>query len=260
MVCHASAWDFFDKDDYRIKMCTKINMNDLIVVHHEMGHIQYFMQYSNLPIMFRMSANPGFHEAIGDTIALSVSIPDHLKAVGLLPDYERDHEQDINYLYKQALHKIAFLPYAYMLELWRWRVFDGTYAEPDDYNRGWWDLRYRMQGVRPPMARNHSSDFDPGAKTHVAEGTPYIRYFVAHIVQFQFYKALCDAAGYQGQLHHCDFYNSKEAGRRLARMLRLGASVPWTEAMRDLTVSLFLYLLYTFDRVETAQQGEFARV
>lgn len=143
--------------------------------------------------------------------------------------------QDINYLYKQALHKVAFLPYAYMLELWRWRVFDGTYATADDFNKGWWDLRYQMQGVRPPVPRNHSTDFDPGAKTHVAEGTPYIRYFVAHIVQFQFYKALCDAAGYKGQLHHCDFYNSKEAGRKLAAMLRLGASVPWTEAMRNLT-------------------------
>lgn len=233
LICHASAWDFCNKKDFRIKMCTQIRMEDFITIHHEMGHIQYYMQYADQPLTFRNGANPGFHEAIGDTIALSVSTPKHLQAVELLSDYIDDHEHNINYLYKQALSKIAFLPYGFLLDSWRWQVFNGTLPY-DKWNEAWWDFRENYQGVVPPLTRSED-DFDPAAKSHVGDNTPYIRYFVAHIIQFQFYKSMCEAAGFKGQLHKCDFYKSLPAGNLLKDMMKLGASVPWPVAMTTMT-------------------------
>lgn len=191
-VCHASAWDFYNAKDFRIKMCISVNMGDFVVIHHEMGHIEYYMQYSGQPIPFRNGANDGFHEAIGDTMALSVSTPKHLKAIGLLPDLPNAN-QDINFMMRQALQKVAFLPFGYLIDLWRWKVFDGTY-NTSYWNRGWWDLRSKYQGITPPVPRSES-DFDPAAKSHINDNTPYLRYFIAFIVEFQFYQALCSASG-----------------------------------------------------------------
>ncbi|XP_064594923.1 angiotensin-converting enzyme-like [Liolophura sinensis] len=233
VVCHASAWDFSNRHDYRIKMCTDITMEDLIVIHHEMGHIQYYLQYKDLPITYRTGANPGFHEAVGDTLALSVSTPGHLRKIGLLTSSNTSYESTINFLLKIALEKIAFLPFGYLIDQWRWSVFSGE-TQPRDYNEKWWDLRCKYQGVSPPVTR-HETDFDPGAKYHVASNTPYIRYFVSFIVQFQFHKALCDAAGHKGPLHECDIYRSKEAGTLLSDMLKMGASKPWPDAMYRIT-------------------------
>lgn len=233
VVCHASAWDFYDGKDVRIKMCTKIDMESLITVHHEMGHIQYYLQYAKQRVAFREGANPGFHEAIGDTMALSVSTPTHLKAIGLLPDYVPDQEQDINYLFKTALDKIAFLPFGYLVDNWRWNVFNGNY-DYDSWNQKWVDLRLRYQGIIPPVPRNND-DFDPGAKFHVPSNSPYMSYFVSFVIQFQFYENMCKAAGHQGPLYRCDFYKSKKAGELFSKMLSLGSSLPWPEAMKVMT-------------------------
>ncbi|XP_067685542.1 uncharacterized protein [Haliotis asinina] len=233
VVCHASAWDFSNKKDFRIKMCTDINMEDLITIHHEMGHIQYYLQYKDQPIAFKGGANPGFHEAIGDTMALSVSTPKHLRKIGLLKNLVDDNETDINFLMKMALEKIAFLPFGYLIDQWRWSVFSGD-TPPEEYNRKWWDLRCKHQGLTPPIHRGES-DFDPGAKYHVPANTPYIRYFVSFIIQFQFHKALCQAANQTGPLHKCDIYQSKAAGERLSNMLKMGQSKPWPDAMEIIT-------------------------
>ncbi|MCP3661004.1 MAG: hypothetical protein GY696_00675, partial [Gammaproteobacteria bacterium] len=233
VVCHASAWDFYNAKDYRIKMCTQVTMDDLVVIHHEMGHVEYYLQYSKQPIAFRRGANPGFHEAIGDTMALSVSTPGHLNAIGLLPGYKSDPQQDLNYLYRQALDKIAFLPFGYIVDNWRWMVFNGTY-NMNNWNQGWWNLRFKYQGIVPPVSRS-ASDFDPGAKFHIPNNMPYIRYFVATVVQFQFYQSLCKASGYTGPLHQCDFYKSKAAGTKLAAMLKLGSSRPWQDVIQQIT-------------------------
>ncbi|KAI0233168.1 Angiotensin-converting enzyme [Lamellibrachia satsuma] len=229
VVCHASAWDFFNQKDFRIKQCSEVTQEWLFTTHHEMGHIQYFLQYKDQPVWFRDGANAGFHEAIGDVMELSVNTPAHLHKIGLLPILDDDSETDINYLMSVALKKVAFLPFGYLIDQWRWKVFSGE-AKPADYNKAWWKLRCQYQGVAPPVERT-SDDFDPGAKFHVPNNTPYIRYFVSFIVQFQFHKALCDAAGHHGPLHQCDIYRSKEAGKLIGDMLKLGSSVPWTEAM-----------------------------
>ncbi|KAM5273113.1 angiotensin-converting enzyme isoform 3-T3 [Ctenodactylus gundi] len=173
VVCHASAWDFYNGKDFRIKQCTTVNMEDLVVVHHEMGHIQYFMQYKDLPVAFREGANPGFHEAIGDVLALSVSTPKHLHSLNLLSSEGGSYEHDINFLMKMALDKIAFIPFSYLLDQWRWRVFDGSITK-DNYNQEWWSLRLKYQGLCPPVSRSQG-DFDPGAKFHVPSSVPYIR-------------------------------------------------------------------------------------
>ncbi|KAL8561905.1 hypothetical protein ACOMHN_046695 [Nucella lapillus] len=235
VVCHASAWDFFDGKDFRIKMCTDITMEDLIVIHHEMGHIQYYLQYKHQPSLFKSGANPGFHEAIGDTLALSASTPKHLKTIQLLEHVEQDPEADLNFLLQMALEKVAFLPFGYLIDQWRWSVFSG-HTTPQHYNDHWWQLRCKYQGISSPIPRN-ATDFDPGAKYHVPANTPYIRYFVAHVLQFQFYKALCHAAGHAGSLHTCDFYRSKEAGQLLSNMLQLGSSKPWPQALEQITGS-----------------------
>ncbi|NXN98104.1 ACE enzyme, partial [Rhinopomastus cyanomelas] len=233
VVCHASAWDFYNRKDFRIKQCTVVTMDDLITVHHEMGHVQYFLQYMDQPISFRDGANPGFHEAVGDVMALSVSTPKHLHSINLLDQVTDNEESDINYLMSIALDKIAFLPFGYLMDQWRWKVFDGRIKE-DEYNQQWWNLRMKYQGLCPPIPRSED-DFDPGAKFHIPANVPYIRYFVSFIIQFQFHQALCAAAGHTGPLHKCDIYESKEAGKILGNALKLGFSEPWPEAMQRIT-------------------------
>ncbi|KAI9554639.1 hypothetical protein GHT06_019912 [Daphnia sinensis] len=240
IVCHASAWDFCNGKDFRIKQCTKITMEDFITVHHEMGHIQYFLQYKHLPLVYREGANSGFHEAVGDALALSVQTTKHLKEIGLLDKSSpQDHEATINYLLLTALDKIAFFPFAYIMDKWRWDVFDGSISSAD-YNCHWWKLREEYQGIRSPVTRAEV-DFDPGAKYHIAANVEYIRYFVSFVIQFQFYKSMCITAGQYDPnnpalpLHECDFYRSKEAGAKLGAMLAMGSSRPWPEAMRALT-------------------------
>ncbi|KAK3105656.1 hypothetical protein FSP39_002751 [Pinctada imbricata] len=233
VVCHASAWDLYTGTDFRIKMCTNVNMNDLVVVHHEMGHIVYDMEYAHQPVSFMNSANNGFHEAIGDLIALSVVTPIHLHKIGLLDKVVDNQETDINFLMKMALEKIAFLPFGYLIDQWRWSVFRGDTTE-DQYNKHWWDLRCKYQGIYPAIKRTEE-DFDPGAKWHIPGDTPYIRYFISYVIQFQFHKALCNAAGHIGPLHKCDIYQSKAAGDLLRKAMSLGASKPWPDAMQVIT-------------------------
>jgi peptidyl-dipeptidase A len=231
VVCHASAWDIDAKSDVRIKMCIQIREEDFRTIHHELGHNFYQRAYSNQPPVFQNSANDGFHEAVGDTIALSVT-PEYLKQIGLI-DTVPPASGDIDYLLKQALEKVAFLPFGLTIDKWRWEVFGGS-VKPDQYNKAWWDLRLKYQGVAPPAPRTET-DFDPGAKFHVPSNTPYMRYFLARILQFQFQRALCREAGYSGPLHRCSIYNNKVAGERLNQMLALGQSKPWQEALAMLT-------------------------
>lgn len=239
LTCHASAWDFFKDDDFRIKMCTEITMRDYGIVHHEMGHIAYDQQYKIQPVVFRDGANPGFHEAVGDSLALSVLTPKHLQKLGLLQNLNYDHKQEINYLMYVALGKVAFLPFGYLVDNYRWELFRED-IKPEDLNCGWWKLRQKIQGVVPPVVRTEQ-DFDPGAKYHIPGNVPYIRYFVSYILQFQFHKAMCKVAGeYQENdperpLHRCDIFESKEAGRKFSDMLKLGKSVPWPDALEKLT-------------------------
>lgn len=233
VVCHASAWDVDLVEDVRIKMCIDPTAEDFTTIHHELGHNFYQRAYSQQPVLFRDSANDGFHEAIGDAIALSVT-PEYLVRIGLL-SHAPDTSRDIGLLMQRALEKIAFLPFGLLIDQWRWQVFSGQ-VPPDQYNKAWWDLRLKYQGIAPPSARGEEF-FDPGAKYHVPANTPYARYFLAHILQFQFHRALAQAAGCTGPLHRCSIYESKEAGTRLNAMLEMGLSRPWPEALEALTGS-----------------------
>ncbi len=231
VICHASAWDVDSKDDLRIKMCIQINEEDFRVIHHELGHNFYQRAYDTQPPLFQNSANDGFHEAVGDTIALSVT-PEYLKKIGLI-DTVPASSQDIDYLLQHALEKVAFLPFGLLVDKWRWEVFSGQ-VKPEEYNKAWWELRRKYQGIAPPVERSEA-DFDPGAKFHVAANVPYMRYFLAAILQFQFQRALCREAGYTGPLHRCSIYGNKVAGERLNKMLAMGVSKPWPEALEELT-------------------------
>ncbi|XP_077483440.1 angiotensin-converting enzyme-like [Amblyomma americanum] len=233
VVCHPSAWDFCANSDVRIKQCTEVKMGDLLTIHHEMGHVEYYLNYAKQPAFFKGGANPGFHEAIGDTIALSVATPEHLKVIGLLKGTGGDEEAELNYLYSIALNKVAILPSAYVYDLWRWNVFRGVY-KPDNYNEAWWKLLLKYQGICPGVARS-VDDFDAPSKYHISANVPYIRYFVSVVLQFQFYKALCEEANHVGPLHKCDFYRSKEAGKLFGGVLALGKSKPWPEVLGILT-------------------------
>lgn len=231
VVCHASAWDLDNLDDIRIKMCIQKTAEDFSVIHHELGHNFYQRAYKQQPFLFKNSANDGFHEAIGDTIALSIT-PSYLKQIGLLEDVP-DASKDIGLLLKQALDKIAFLPFGLMIDQWRWKVFSGEIT-PAQYNQAWWDLTEKYQGVKAPTARSEA-DFDPGAKYHVPGNVPYTRYFLAHILQFQFHQALCETAGDKGPVHRCSIYGNQAAGEKLNKMLELGSSKPWPEALKEVT-------------------------
>jgi len=231
VVCHASAWDIDGKDDLRIKTCLQVRGVDFVTVHHELGHNFYQRAYKNQPYLFQSGANDGFHEAIGDAIALAIT-PEYLHKVGLL-DTIPTGDDDIPELLKQSMERVAFLPFGLMIDQWRWKVFSGE-IKPADYNKAWWDLRLKYQGVAPPDKRSEA-DFDPGAKYHVAGNVPYIRYFLAHIYEFQFYRALCKASGYRGPLNRCTFYGSKEAGDKFNQMLEVGQSRPWPVALETMT-------------------------
>jgi peptidyl-dipeptidase A len=231
VVCHASAWDVDSRDDLRIKMCTTVGAEDFRTVHHELGHNYYQRAYKDQPTLFRGGANDGFHEAIGDTITLSIT-PEYLRQIGLL-DTVPDASKDIGLLLQQALDGVAFLPFGLLIDKWRWQVFSGEIT-PDEYNTAWWSLRTQYQGVQPPNDRPADA-FDPGAKFHIPGSVPYMRYFLARILQYQFYKAACDEAGWTGPLHRCSFYGSKEVGARLNAMLELGQSQPWQDALHAFT-------------------------
>lgn len=233
VVCHASAWNLDNVDDLRIKMCTRVNADDFVTVHHELGHNYYQRAYNQQPMIFRNSANDGFHEAIGDMIALSVT-PEYLVQVGLLDEANvPGADRDTGLLLRQAMDKVAFLPFGLLIDRWRWGVFDGSIT-PDNYNAAWNEMRLRYQGIVPPTERSEEN-FDPGAKYHVPNNVSYTRYFLARILQFQFYQAACEQAGWDGPLHRCSFYGNQEVGERLNAMLEMGSSRPWPEALEAFT-------------------------
>ena len=232
VVCHASAWQMDAYEDVRIKMCIEPDYDSLTTIYHELGHVYYDLWYKNQPFMFQGGAHDGFHEAIGDTITLSMT-PAYLAKIGLVPGSAESRKAEINAQMKLALQKIAFLPFGKVIDEWRWKVFSGEIT-PDQYNAAWWALREKYQGVAPAVARSEV-DFDPGAKFHVPGNTPYTRYFLSFILQFQFQKALCEAAGHKGPLDQCSIYGNKEAGQKFAAMLSKGASQPWQETLYELT-------------------------
>ncbi len=231
VVCHASAWAIDFSDDLRIKMCIEPTAEDFVTIHHELGHVFYFQAYRDQDPLFRAGANDGFHEAVGDTVALSVT-PAYLRRIGLIDELPPD-DAALSGLMRRALDKIAFLPFGLVIDSWRWKVFSGE-IPPERYNAGWWELRRKYQGIAPPVPRSER-DFDPGAKYHVPANTPYTRYFLAAVLQFQAHRALCRVAGHEGPLHTCSIHGSEEAGRRLRRVLAMGASRPWQDALFELT-------------------------
>jgi peptidyl-dipeptidase A len=235
VICHASAWDIDQVDDVRIKMCTKVNSDDFVTIHHELGHNYYQRAYNKQSFLYLNGANDGFHEAIGDSIALSIT-PQYLVDIKLLdPAKVPSADKDIGLLLRQAMDKVAFLPFGLLIDRWRWGVFDGS-IKPADYNKAWTDMRLRYQGIVPPSDRAADA-FDPGAKFHIPGNTPYTRYFLARILQFQFYEAACKIAGWKGPLHRCSFYGNKAVGAKLDAMLKMGASKPWPDALQAYTGS-----------------------
>ncbi|CAN5304741.1 M2 family metallopeptidase [soil metagenome] len=233
VVCHASAWDVDAKDDVRVKMCIKVDGDDFVTIHHELGHNYYQRAYNKQSNLYQNGANDGFHEAIGDTIALSIT-PQYLVQIGLLDASKvPDPDKDIGLLLKQAMDKVAFLPFGLLVDKWRWGVFSGKIT-PANYNKAWNDLRLEYQGITPPVARTEA-DFDPGAKYHIPGNTPYTRYFLARLYQFQFYQAACKQAGWKGPLHRCSFYGNKVVGAKFNAMLEMGQSKPWPDALQAFT-------------------------
>jgi peptidyl-dipeptidase A len=220
VICHASAWDLDAKDDIRIKMCTKVNADDFVTIHHELGHNYYQRAYKAQPFLYANGANDGFHEAIGDTVALSIT-PDYLVKIGLL--------------LRQAMDKVAFLPFGLLIDKWRWGVFSGE-IPATGYQAAWDRLRLQYQGIKPPVARDETK-FDAGAKYHIPAAVPYTRYFLARVLQFQFYKAACDQSGWKGPLHRCSFSDNKTVGTKLNAMLSMGQSKPWPDALQVFTGS-----------------------
>ena len=233
VVCHASAWNLDNKDDVRIKMCIKPNGDDFVTIHHELGHNYYQRAYKDQSYLYLNGANDGFHEAIGDAVALSIT-PEYLVQIGMLPRARvPSADKDIGLLLRQAMDKVAFLPFGLLVDRYRWGIFDGSIS-PAQYNSAWTKLRTDYQGIVPPVARPADA-FDAGAKFHIPGNTPYTRYFLARILQFQFYQAACDQAGWKGPLHRCSFYGNKDVGQKLNAMLELGASKPWPDALEALT-------------------------
>lgn len=233
VICHASAWDLDNKEDVRIKMCTEVNKEDFDTVHHELGHNFYQRAYKDQDLLYKDGAHDGFHEAIGDFVGLSIT-PEYLKQIGLIDESEMPPaEADTALLLNTALTKVAFLPFALTVDGWRWDVLSGETA-PEDYNDAWWAKRLELQGIIPPGERPADA-FDPGAKYHIPGNTPYLRYFLSFVMQFQFHKAACEQAGWEGPLHRCSIYDNREVGERFNAMMEMGASKPWPDALESFT-------------------------
>jgi peptidyl-dipeptidase A len=231
--CHASAWHMDAGQDVRIKQCIDATQEELMTVYHELGHVFYYLSYKDQPYLFQSGANDGFHEAIGDTVNLSMT-PAYLHQIGLTGAVQRSEQATINQQMDVALEKIAFLPFGLLVDKWRWDVFSGK-VKPDQYNQHWWDLKLKYQGIVPPIARTEADLFDPGAKYHVPGNTPYMRYFLAAVLQFQFHRSLCKKAGHTGPLHECSIYGNKDAGAAMIKLLSLGASQPWQDTLFEAT-------------------------
>ncbi|KAI4468733.1 angiotensin-converting enzyme [Holotrichia oblita] len=221
--CTASAWDFCNKIDYRLKQCTEVTMDDLITVHHEMAHIQYYLQYSEQPYLYRDGANPGFHEGIANAMVLSVYNPVHLHRVGLFNNNTDTYELNMNFLMTMALRKVAYAPFALLVDQNGVRTM----------NFNWWELRLLYQGIVPPIARNEGH-LDAVAKRHIPADLPYMKYYVALLLEFQIFDALCGAMGHTAQLHTCDIYRSREAGRILTDIMQAGKAKHWKDVLRTL--------------------------
>ncbi len=233
VVCHASAWDLDDEEDIRIKMCTEVNAEDFYTVHHELGHNYYQRAYKDVDYLYKDGAHDGFHEAIGDFVSLSIT-PIYLQKIGLITeDQIPGPEADTALLLNTALDKVAFLPFALTVDQWRWGVLSGE-TPPERYNEAWWDLRTANQGIIPPGPRPEDA-FDPGAKYHIPGNTPYLRYFLSYVMQFQFHKAACEMAGWEGPLHRCSIYGNEEVGEKFNTMLELGATQPWPDVLETFT-------------------------
>ncbi|XP_053696511.1 angiotensin-converting enzyme [Sabethes cyaneus] len=237
VLCTPSSWDFCNGKDYRIKMCTTVSHKDFITVHHELAHVQYFLNYRNNPKVFRDGANPGFHEAIGDAVTLSVAAPKHLQNLGLVQKNVDDTAHDINFLFSLALEKVVFLPFALAMDAWRYDIFEKRIRK-EQYNCHWWLLREQYGGVKPPVLRSEL-DFDPGAKYHVAANIPYIKYFFSNVLQFQIHRAMCSASRQYDPLdpnkplHKCDIYRQPAAGNILKQLMERGASEPWQQVLQE---------------------------
>ena len=261
VVCHASAWNIDNIDDLRIKMCIRPNADDFITIHHELGHNYYQRAYNEQDFLHLTGANDGFHEAIGDMIALSIT-PEYLVQIGMLEaEQVPDADKDIGLLLRQAMDKVAFLPFGLLIDRYRWSLFDGS-VSPEDYNSAWTDIRLEYQGIIPPVERPDDA-FDPGAKYHVPGNVSYTRYFLARLLQFQFYKAACEQAGWEGPLHRCSFYGNEEVGANLNAMLELGASVPWPDALEAFTgerqmngTAMVEYFAPLMDWLEEQNEGQ----
>jgi peptidyl-dipeptidase A len=232
VVCHASAWNLDNKEDIRIKMCTEVDAEDFQTVHHELGHNYYQRAYKDQSFLFQDGANDGFHEAIGDMVALSIT-PEYLRQIGLIRTVP-DASADTGLLLRMALDKVAFMPFGLLVDKWRWQVYSGA-ATPEQYNEAWWTLRTQYQGITPPGGPRPADAFDPGAKYHVPANVPYMRYFLSHILQFQFFRAACQQAGWEGPLHRCSIYGNKAVGEKFNAMLEMGQSKPWPDALEAFT-------------------------
>jgi peptidyl-dipeptidase A len=235
VVCHASAWDLDNADDLRVKMCIHIDADNFQTVHHELGHNYYQRAYKDQPFLFENGAHDGFHEAIGDFIALNAATPNYLAQIGVIRQNQiPPASADLGLLMNMALDKVAFMPFAYSVDKWRWDVFAGRIS-PAQYNEAWWRIRRQNQGIVPPGGPRPANAFDPGAKYHVANNVPYLRYFLAYVLEFQFYKSACEQAHWRGPLHRCTIYGNTEVGQRFYRMLQMGASHQWPDALQAFT-------------------------
>ena len=237
VVCHASAWNLDPaNNDLRIKMCIQRNEEDFITIHHELGHIFYYQAYNHLPTLFQGGANDGFHEAFGDLLTLSIT-PDYLTQIGFISEEEANiaKEDPIGLLMKQALEGVVVVPWALMLDKWRSGVFNGEIKE-EELNSSWWKLRKQYQGISTNEQRSEEY-FDPGAKYHIPGNTPYTRYYLARIMQYQFHEALCNEAKFDGPLHECSIYGNKDAGEKIISTMAMGQSAPWQDAFENLTGS-----------------------
>lgn len=233
---HASAWHMdFDKD-VRSLMSVIPNTRWWSTSLHELGHIYYYISYSNpnVPIILREGANRGFHEAIGSMIGLASLQSPFLKEMGLMnQDYKIDNTQA---LLNEALDYIPFIPWsAGVMTEFEYELYSKNLPE-DQFNKMWWELVKKYQGIISPNERGEMY-CDAATKTHINDDAgQYYDYAIANVLLFQFHTYIASKILKQDP-YATNYYGSKEVGKWMYDVLSPGATVDWRELLKESTGS-----------------------
>ncbi|XP_075170478.1 angiotensin-converting enzyme-like [Haematobia irritans] len=204
-----------------MEYCRKVDFRKFMQMHGYVGRIHYAQEKKNLPAFFFHAYDLEY--PVGEAVILSASTPKHLQTIGLAKDFKFTEKTLMNRLFRMGIHTILNIPEFYVQSKIVSELLKGT-VDMDTVNKRYWKLMEDYAGVEPPSDREEGSIDFPYKFYLDVEENHQTKKFVSEILGYQFYKALCQKSGDQGQLHNCDFYGNKDVGNVLKSMMSLGST------------------------------------